>query len=434
MRHVVVISEDAMVYEDTETLKHLPNFGAIWDKAARVNRVRSIYPTVTYPCHVSMMTGVYPDKHGVVNNLSPVMCVKSSPWNFFADAIKVPTIFDKAHEAGLKTACVFWPVCGNSPSIDYLLDEYWPQHGESVSQCFIDAGASPDVMRIVNKYINLNVPRVHPYCDNFINCCACDIIREFRPQLIMIHPANIDGYRHQSGVFSDYVTHGLHEIDNWLGDIIRACKDAGIYDDTDFFIVSDHGQMNINRTVLPNSMFVRHGLITVDENGKITDWKVFAKSTGLSTQVYLKDKSDRQTYDKVHALLREMCDAGIYGMSRVYTTEECEREEHLSGDFSFVIESDGMSSFGDDWCEPYVRALDMSDYRFGHATHGHQPDKGPQPTLIAFGPDIKPGAVVEKARIIDEPVTIARVLGLDMGDVDGHVIEGILRDEGRDSR
>jgi hypothetical protein len=68
----------------------------------------------------------------------------------------------------------------------------------------------------------------------------------------------------------------------------------------------------------------------------------------------------------------------------------------------------------------------MSDYRFGHATHGHQPDKGPQPTLIAFGPDIKPGAVVEKARIIDEPVTIARVLGLDMGDVDGHVIEGIL--------
>ena len=37
MRHVIVISEDAMVFEDTETLKHLPNFGKIWDKAARVN-------------------------------------------------------------------------------------------------------------------------------------------------------------------------------------------------------------------------------------------------------------------------------------------------------------------------------------------------------------------------------------------------------------
>ena len=68
MRHVIVISEDAMVYEDTETLKRLPNFGSIWDRAARVNRVRSIYPTITYPCHVSMMTGVYPDRHGVVNN------------------------------------------------------------------------------------------------------------------------------------------------------------------------------------------------------------------------------------------------------------------------------------------------------------------------------------------------------------------------------
>ena len=99
MRHVIVISEDAMVFEDTETLKHLPNFGKIWDKAARVNRVRSIYPTITYPCHVSMMTGMYPDKHGVVNNERPIMCEKSSPWEFFASAVKVPTLFDKAHEA-----------------------------------------------------------------------------------------------------------------------------------------------------------------------------------------------------------------------------------------------------------------------------------------------------------------------------------------------
>lgn len=427
MRHVIVISEDALVYEDTDALRRLPNFGAIWDKAARVKRVRSIYPTITYPCHVSMMTGVYPNRHGVVNNEQAIMCERSSQWEFFARAVKVPTLFDLAHARGMKTACVFWPVCAGSPSIDYLLAEYWPQHGESVRQSYMDAGASPEVMRIVDRYMNLNVPRHHPEADNFINACAADIIREFKPQLLMLHPANIDGYRHATGVFSDRVTQGLYEADFWLGEIMRACRDAGIYDDTDFFIVSDHGQMNISRTASPNALLAERGLIDVDAQGNITGWRAFCKSAALSAQVYLSDPGDEALRVQVHALLDEMCTSGIYGISRVYTAGEAEREEHLSGGFSFVIETDGFTSFNNDWLMPYVRPLDISDYRFGRATHGHQPDKGPQPTLIAFGPDIRPGAVVERASIVDEPVTVARVLGLDMGDVDGHVIEGILK-------
>ena len=427
MRHVIVISEDAMVYEDTETLKRLPNFGSIWDRAARVNRVRSIYPTITYPCHVSMMTGVYPDRHGVVNNEQTILCETSTPWEFYARAVKVPTLFDKAHEAGMTTACVFWPVCANSPSIDYLLAEYWPQHGETVEESYREAGASPEVMRIVERYKNLNVPRHHPEADSFINACAADIIREFKPQLLMLHPANIDSYRHSTGLFTDRVTHGLHEADMWLGEIMRACRDAGIYDDTDFFIVSDHGQLNINRSVSPNAVFARHGLIDVGADGRITGWRAFCKSAALSGQVYLSDPDDAALLHEVYALLCDMCRAGIYGISRVYTKEEVEREERLSGGFSFVIETDGFTSFTNNWVEPYVRTLDTSDYRFGRATHGHQPDKGPQPTLIAFGPDIRPGAVVERASIVDEPVTVARVLGLDLGDTDGKVIEGILK-------
>ena len=61
-KHVIVISEDALIYEDTATLEQLPVFGSIWKKAARVEQVRSIYPTLTYPCHTTMMTGCYPDR------------------------------------------------------------------------------------------------------------------------------------------------------------------------------------------------------------------------------------------------------------------------------------------------------------------------------------------------------------------------------------
>ena len=104
------------------------------------------------------------------------------------------------------------------------------------------------------------------------------------------------------------------------------------------------------------------------------------------------------------------------------------REEHLGGDFAFIIETDGYTSFSNDWTGELCRAHDIKDYRFGRATHGHYPDKGPQPTMIAFGPDIKPGAVVERRPIVDEPATVARVLGLDMGDIDGKPILEILKE------
>ncbi len=427
-QYLIVISEDALVYEDLETLKTLPNFSKVWEKTARVNRTRSVYPSLTYPCHTSMRTGVYPDRHGIVNNEKNTLCEKTSTWVLFNDAVRVPDVFDAAKKNGLTTAAVFWPVTGNHASIDYLVNEYWPQSSaESTRECFANSGSTPEVMeKVVDKNLHMLINRVHPYCDAFIHACACSIIREFKPNLLMIHPANVDDYRHKSGIFSPLVTHGLHEIDLWLGEIIKATQDAGIYEDTDFVITSDHGQLNISRTISPNVIFADHGLIQVDENGRISDFTAFCKSTALSAQVYLKNPEDMDAYSKTFQLLTHMCDEGIYGISRVYTAEEVEQEEHLAGYFSFVIESDGYSSFTNNWVRPIVRNKDITDYRFGHATHGHHPDKGPQPTFMAFGPRFRAGTVVERRPLVDQAATFARILGLEMGYIDGKAIEEIL--------
>ena len=428
-KHVIVISEDAMVREDLATLRRLPNFGRIWDQCARVDRVRSVYPTITYPAHATMMTGVYPDRHGIVNNEIPVMGERGSDWEWFARSLKVPTIFDAARRAGLSTASVFWPVTGCHPAIDYLIDEYWPQRpGETSREAFCLSGTSEEVARrIVDANLHLLVDRAHPEADAFVHACACAMIREYKPSLLMLHPANIDAYRHQTGVFSDKVTHGLHEIDLWLGDILRAAREAGIYDDTDFFIVSDHGQMDVRRTLALNALFREAGLIEANPDGSFRDYTAFIKSASLSAQVYLKDPSDRAVWDRVYALLSHWCEEGIYGISRVYTAEEAEREEHLAGGFSFVLESDGYTTFSNDWNRPLVRPLTNSDYRFGRATHGYQPDKGPQPTLLAFGPDIQPGAVIERASLVDEAPTFARALGIDLPGADGRALDGLFR-------
>jgi hypothetical protein len=143
--------------------------------------------------------------------------------------------------------------------------------------------------------------------------------------------------------------------------------------------------------------------------------------------VYLKDPTCKETYDRTYNLLCHLRDEGIYGIGEVFTRQEINEKEHLDGDFSFALESDGYTSFGNDWRKPLVRNLDLSDYRFGRASHGHLPDKGPQPTLIAFGPAFQKGSTVERRPIVDVAPTLAEALGITMEDTDGTPIKEILR-------
>jgi len=424
-RHVVVISADAMVFEDLSVLSELYALEPIWKDTARVERVRSIYPSITYPCHTTMMTGVYPERHGIVNNESEVMCEKSSPWQFERSLVQASTVFDAAHAAGLKTAAVFWPVTGNDPSIDYLINEYWPQHGESSEDCFRESGSSEEVIeKIVRPNLSIleNRHRRHPFCDEFIFRCACDMLRSFKPNLLMIHPANIDEYRHDTGLFTRKVESGIHETNLWLHELIKAAEDAGILAETDFFLISDHGQMEIRRSVALNVLLREAGLIDVDEQGKIVSWSAFAKSAAMSAQVYLKDPEDEALRDRVYRVLCDIRDRETYGVSRVFTAAEARTEQHLAGRFSFVLETDNYTTFSNDWEKPLIKPLDNRSYRFGRATHGYLPEKGPQPTLVCFGPDMKKGALVPFARLVDEAPTIAHALGLTMDDVDGRVL------------
>ena len=429
-RHVIVISEDALVYDDLETLRRLPSFGGIMQSGAMVKTVRSVYPTITYPCHTSMRTGAYCGRHGVVNNeRADDLTRQKAPWEWFHEAVRIGDIFDAAKSAGLTTAGVFWPVTGRHPHIDYLIDEYWPQFpGQTTEECFAASGSSAEVIERVirpNRHLLDWKHRVHPQCDAFVHACACSIIRRYKPNLLMVHLANIDEYRHRTGVFSPLVTHGLHEIEVWLGELLKALDDAGIREQTDLFIVSDHGQMNVTRTVALNALLAEQGLLTVDAEGRITDYTAIARSAGMSAQVYVKRPADTA---RVHAVLQRMADDGLYGFERVYTAEELRREEGIYGDFSFMLETDGYTSFSNACVRPLVRPADNSDYKSCRATHGYHPEKGPQPTLLACGPHIRPGVVLERRPIVDEAPTYARILGVELPEAEGKAMEEILRD------
>lgn len=257
--------------------------------------------------------------------------------------------------------------------------------------------------------------------------CVCDLIRSHKPDLLFLHPANIDAYRHQMGLFHQKVREGVEETDRWIGEIMEALKESGQLENTNFVLTSDHGQLDIKRTVNPNVMLADSGLIRKGLAGELLSWDAWCLSGGLSALVYLKNPSDQACYEKTYRLLKDMQEEGVYGISQIFTAREAGEKYHLAGDFSFVLESDDYSSFGDSINRPLVTGFDTGDYRRGRATHGHLPFKGPQPIFAAKGPAFKENVILEQGRLVDQAPTFAAALGLTLDGADGVPMWELLR-------
>jgi predicted AlkP superfamily pyrophosphatase or phosphodiesterase len=428
-KKLIVFSADAMVTEDLEYLKTMPNYRKYLAGGCEVSKVRSVYPTITYPCHTTMSTGVYPDKHGICGNLEFLPGVSPLPWlwDYKWNRCK-EDIFIAAKAAGYTTAAVFWPVTGNHPAIDYLIDEYWTQSvSDTPREAFARMGSDERMLSIVERHIGDNEIRLHPPTERFIISCSCDIIREYKPDVLFLHPANIDAYRHQYGLFNDRVSMGIAETDRWIGELMDAVRDAGMLGETNLVLTSDHGQLEIKRVVNLNVLLAERGFIRLNGDGSLRDWDAWCLSGGLSAMVFLKDPKNAGLHGRIAALLKELCDEGVYGFSQVFTTEEINQTEHLNGGFSFVLETDGYTSFGDAWVRPLVTSFDSADYRYGRATHGHLPEKGPQPVFLCKGPDFKENVTLETGRLVDQAPTFAKLLGVSLPKADGISMDMLLR-------
>lgn len=123
-KHLIVVSYDAFSEDNWEQAKQLPYLAKLIAKGAYSTQLKSVYPTMTYVIHSTMVTGVYPDKHGVIHNnpLQPFVESKNQSWHWYQDDLNVPTVYDVAKQAGLKTAGIMWPVTGRS-SLRYNLPE-----------------------------------------------------------------------------------------------------------------------------------------------------------------------------------------------------------------------------------------------------------------------------------------------------------------------
>lgn len=428
---LILISHDAMVYEDLQRLSQHPDVAYLLENGSTIKGLRTVYPSITYPVHSTIVTGAYPEKHGVWHNeIVTVGANKDVPWNWEAKSNKCYSIFQAAKEAGLTTAAVFWPVTGNHPYVDYLIPEYLPHGDETLAEGFRKMGSSEQVIK---EIVEPNLPMVegklgHPYVDEFIIQCACDIVRKYNPDVILIHPAAVDNCRHKNGVFSEVLNDILDYSAKWTSMLMDAARSNGPLEDVNFVIMSDHGQVDLDGVMNLNAFLRDKGLITVNEAGEITDYVCWMRSTGVTAQFFLKNPDNEEDYARSLAALREMQAMPELGIKHVYTTRQIKDMEHLDGPFSFVIEGTGPIAYGNSWTGKLKQEFDLSDFRTGLATHGHHPDMGPQPIFVACGPAFKKGETVDRSKMVNIGPTLCKALGIGaLKDADGTPVEEILK-------
>lgn len=422
-RYLVVISIDALNSLDYDCIKDLPNFKFLMDNGSYAKEVIGVYPSLTYPSHASIITGVYPDKHGICSNEINEPGVKKQKWYWYSKDIKVPTLYDAAKRQGKTVGALFWPVTAGG-NIDYLLPEIWNVKGnKSQIQAALKYGSPVFDIILKNKFASYLKIGSKSHLDNFTAASAAYMIKIKRPDLSLIHLTEVDHMRHKYGVMSKEVNTVLKNEDGRIGKIIQAVKDAGIYRDTAFIVIGDHGFRDVDYRICMNTALRNAGLISVDKGGKLLDWKAYVNSCDGSAQVFLKDQNDSETRNKVEQILYEYKNNDDSIIKEIYTKEQC-KEKRVTGDFTYMLEAEKGYYFANDWALKDV----INKRKEYHATHGYDPlTPGYRTFFIASGAGIRKNVIIPSINLVDECPTMAKLLGVDMGNVDGRVLNEIIK-------
>lgn len=426
-KYVIVISFDAVSEEDLEFLSKKPNFSKLIKNGALIKNVESVYPSLTYPAHATIVTGKYPKNHGVINNTVLDFKNDNPDWYWYRKYIKGDTIFDLAEKSGMKTCSILWPVTARS-KITYNMPEIFctKRYDNQILKSAL-AGSKIYQVNMNKKFGYLRQGMEEPYLDNFATEVAKKTIRELKPNLILLHLIDSDSQKHKYGIENKEVIESLKRHDERLGEIIESLKLAGIYEDSTIIALGDHSQINVNNVIKLNSILMKNDLINVNGN-KIKSYKAIAKSCDGSSYIYLKNKNDVETRKKVRDILNELKNKYSNVIEEVYNNEEI---KNLGADInaSFMIEAKRGYYFIDDFLGEAIEVIDESS-KIKHklrASHGYLPSRDNYKTFfIAYGKTIKKGVVLEKGKLINHGPTIAKILDIDLRDCDGIVEERIL--------
>jgi predicted AlkP superfamily pyrophosphatase or phosphodiesterase len=199
-----------------------PNLDFIREKGVNALSLKPCFPSKTFPNHYSIVTGLYPENHGIIANnfIDPITneiykigdtnAVRNPKW------YKGEAIWETAKRQGVITASYFWP--GSELNLEYRRPDYYEKY---------------EHLRDYNKRV-LGVL-------NWLKLPS-----DQRPKFITLYFDAADTYGHKYGTGSEELNNSLMRLDSLIGKLFNGLQEINLYDSTNILIVSDHGMSDVS--------------------------------------------------------------------------------------------------------------------------------------------------------------------------------------------
>jgi alkaline phosphatase D len=365
--YVVLVSLDGLRYDYPRRYgaPHLLQLG--FKGVSAPEGMFPAYPSLTFPNHISIITGLYPEHHGIVANSfwDPVReqtyVYTKAESNSDGSWYSGTPLWVLAEQQGMRSACLFWP--GSEAEIQGKRPSYYLHFDEKLD----------DEMRVDQVVAWLKLPP------------------ELRPHFITLYYSNVDHAGHNYGPDSDEVRAAVHHVDAMVGDL--RTKIAGLHLPVDLIVVSDHGMVTL-------------------QGGPVT----------------LSDFADLSEFHTEGALLYPKPDADVQETYEEFLAHPDSRFKiYRRADVPAYLHFDANPREGDPVIVPNgpftlrARASDGEGTNKHRGGHGFNPRTMPEMKAIFFagGPDIRRGVQLKPFENVNIYPFIAEILGLTPPAVDG---------------
>jgi predicted AlkP superfamily pyrophosphatase or phosphodiesterase len=388
--YVILVSLDGFRY-DYPRIYHSPNLDALGASGANApDGMIPAYPSITFPNHYTIVTGLYPEHHGIVANVfyDPA---RKQVYSFKDEATVTDgtwyggtPLWVLAEQQGMRSACFFWP--GSEANIRGTLPTYYMKYDSRY----------PNRKRVEQVLAWLQLPA------------------EKRPHFITLYFSDVDSAGHAHGPDSPEVASAVREVDDEIGRLVAGLADMKLR--VDVIVVADHGMAKVEGDWINLGEYFDSRLLEKGVEGFI-----YPRSEDAAAKIYaaLDGKSD-----KFKVYRSGQVPAGLHFDGNL---REGDPVVVATGPYLIRVNAPAAAAAADaDAMHPAGPPAGM---------HGYDPAHMPEMKAIFFaaGPDIRPGQRVEPFENVNLYPLIAHILGLDIsrlktGPVDGDlkVLQGIL--------
>jgi predicted AlkP superfamily pyrophosphatase or phosphodiesterase len=359
--YVILVSIDGFRFDYAERWK-TKNILAVRDSGSAAASMIPSFPSITFPNHIAIVTGLYPEHHGIVGNsfFDPARSAEYTMRNTATDGSWYENgtpLWVLAEQQHLNTGCMFWPTCDGE--IRGVRPTYWKKY----------EGGLADESRVKQVINWLKLPA------------------DQRPHFITLYFSDVDSAGHRFGPESLETAQAAQVVDSMIGKLRQELNALKL--PVNLILVSDHGMQDVSDGEVS---------LTADLNSNVR-----IELDGPIALIYCKDA---ETIEKTYLKMKKNSKLDVYKREETPVSWHFNQNPR-TGDLVAIVKGAAVFTLR----EP---SLGRGPRNPPRGEHGYDPlkFKSMHAIFYASGPNIRSGTKIASFENVNVYPFIAKILGL----------------------